>query len=1019
MIKNWLVALGLCVSILLPSFSFAQSNENFDPTAAGAVSSFMMKVQQDFNREMTATMVADLIDNPAVGWNSGGLVRTIFIVCFIIALAQALSSPSPNAMVTEMAKLAFWSWLVIALLGGPTYQKFSFLSTGDSSYTSSVNSLDVDIFNFAAYHMDSAADSMFSAAGPDKMIQSVMQNKIITENLINARQYCPPGPSAENASCLQQFMKETLVDPETVRPGSTKEKEESGYSLLPPSILKFFSKIILLSADLSLVSFYLFSWAVDILRSMMNMFILISFGIITGFSFFIMKFMFPFAVIPKYRPMVMKAMKVPLSATMFGFATSLIVYISAVGYAAMNTASIKVIFKAIASGNSGALVMALSSIQTSVTAGMLIFALIQIFAIVKVPKFCRDLLNLSFDSVVNFAAEVVETGVKVVGMAAAAVATGGAALAAGGAGGVLGRLSGSIGGGLSAVGQRFGLGGGAAGAPTSLFRGGPGGAGGPGGLGSTLGNVAKAPSQSIAGMQVGSAEDSARSSVGTTASVARAVTQESVLPTDRIIKDPDKRAGRSGLAKAASAGLGLASKAKSRLAGGGGESGGVFSNLVGAGLEAGLGRTVAFDRLVNDKVSGIGESAVQGINDTTERFLDPVSYQAKQEKIKEARIAAGLPEEDNFILGANSTVARALKASTGYKAFQSNNTAASQASHAIVSGAIDKVQSAYENTALKPGSARARSVQESLMAAKQQALGAEQQQQLQQVNAAISSGTPVTPQMVSQMSSLSNNYDLPAEDRQKVNDILAKENQLSMDRIAENKANEEDYKMAFRSQNAPYASRESKARFDKLTESNEEFGSYVNAQRDTNERLASQVKNTSISSSKGSELLTQLSSRVNDGMYERSSFRGDVVRQVAEFNKEIKQKVDAENKRKTEKVLNDYYNLEKKREKVITQDALKIQHEESEYQFGQRSGKISTDVFAKDGSAYDDFGEIDQGLIDKLTEQSTQMRAQINQINSGSPEYRSAASKRLDQLSQDVLLLDQIINAYNNSKNKK
>lgn len=1032
MIKKWLVSFYLVLSIILPSVAFAQSdNEGFDPTAAGSVSAFMMKTQQEFNRELIATMTKDLMDNPVVGWRSGGLVKVIFIVCFVIALAQALSNSSPTGMVTDMTKLAFWSWLVIALLGGPTYQKFSFLNTGDSRYTSSVQSLDADIFNFAAYHLDQAADSLFAAAGPQKLMQSSIKNKILTENLMNARRYCQAGPAG--ATCMQAFMKDDLVDPKTVTAGAkTEESKSSGSYVLPDIVVKLFEQIYLLFSDLTLLSFYFFSWVIDIIRAAMNMFILLSFGIITGTSFFLMKFIFPFAVLGSYRGKVMQAMKVPLSATMYGFATSLIVYISAVGYTAMNTAAIKVIFKNIASGNLGSLAVAVPIIQTSVFTGMLIFALLQVFAIAKIPQLCRSLLDLSFDSFVNFAKEVVSAGVGIVGTVAAAAATGGASLAMGGAGGMLGRAAGSIGGGLSAVGQKLGFSAGS-GAPGALFKGGAGfsGAGGTGG---------SKPSPSIGGMQIGAAQDSAASPSPSTTSVAQAVTQESVLPKE--VKEPNKagsgttsdnqdKSKQRRAEKIAVEGFspeateGDRKKALKELMGSIGESkkgGGAFSSMISSGLQAGLGKSGSFEDMVEGKLDSASESTVGLIQDTEQRFLDPVAYQEKQRKIAEAKAAAGITDPDGLIFGKDSSLARGVKSTQMYKSFQSNKDVASQASFQAVSGAIDKTQEVYQNTFLKPGSQRSKMIEQSVSSIQKQQMNEQQELGLQNIINNINSGVPNNSETISQMISYKSQFNMDKESTRKIDNTLDKETKLALGRIEEGKGNEEDFELAYKSQNFDYASRKTRQKVDQLMQENEEFGTYSREQSETNDKLRESIKNEKVSSRKGSQVVQEMSQRVNSGMLNRDIFRETVGEKAVEFNKEMGDKRQAIVERDISKALKAKEAQEKllSKLKVGKDEDIKFKHNDTTYEFAEnRGGNISTDVVSVNGETTDDFSVLDESFINQLKAESLDIENRIKEGTSGSPQYVQASKKRVEKMENNLKRIKQIIEAYEDDKNNK
>lgn len=404
------------------------------------VFSEMNKLQHDYNRKLVSRMSSDLLSNPVIGWESGGIVRVIFVVCFLIALAQAITNRSPSGMMTEMAQLAFYSWLIMALLGGPTYQKFSFLQVNQEGYSSNTNSLDIDIFNFVAYQADTLADQMFAASGPSKLFQASQESKNTIKNLMNARKHCNPN----NSACMKAFLaqKGKLVDPDSITGNNTKEDSSPGWTTRIMQVFDFWS-------DLNYAVFYLFSWAVDLIRAALTQLILIGFGIITGVSFFFAKFMLPFAIMRKYRGQVFSAMKVPLSAALYGLATSLIVYVSAVAMVAMNQAAGDVLIEKIVNSNNMGLLAMIPTMIISMFAGQIIVLLLQVVAIVKVPTLCHDLLNLSMTSFVNFAREIVGTGMQLASMALPAVG----GLVGGMAGGVLGKVAGAA----QGIGDKLGI----------------------------------------------------------------------------------------------------------------------------------------------------------------------------------------------------------------------------------------------------------------------------------------------------------------------------------------------------------------------------------------------------------------------------------------------------------------------------------------------------------------------------------------------------------------------------------
>lgn len=923
--KNMLMAMMLVAaslfSFVVPSIAFAQEEASATQgdVNPGALTTKMLQMQQKFNRTLINEMTSDLMNNEVIGWNSGGLVRVIFVVCFLIALVQALSNSNPTAMVTDMTKLAFWTWLVIALLGGPTYTKFSFLQVG-GDYAAPANSLDLDIFNFVTYQADMMAKDMLDASGPKLLADASNKNKVLIENLLNSRRHCSSNP-AIGQKCIQKFLRGAngdgtgIVNPDSIEKEGTSQEEldKKKSAFIPDFIVEWVFILGSYLSDLTLLAFYLLSWLIDAVRAAMNMFILIAFGIITGVSFFLMKFIFPFAVLPKYRGQVFRAMKVPLSTCLYGFATSLIVYVSGVGFVAMNKAAFTVIIEKVANGDGGDLLMMIYPLTLSVFTGMIIFALFQVFAIVKTPKLCRDLLDLSFDSFVDFAKEVVATGVKV----AAIAATGGAAAAGGMIGGAAGSMGGMMsgamskaGGFISNIGSKFGIGGSALkSAATSGFTG--------------AGSAATKPVGGMAGKGVNTSTvgmDAAREgAMGATSpqAAAQAAATDSIMP-DKPIKEPNKEKpakvskseeSRNKMIRqgfSANASSGERNKALDAILGKKPE--GIMSTMMTAGLAAGAGDTGMFQNLVKEKVIGGAKTASQFAQDATRSFSSE-----EKEQIREAKIAAGI-DPDDMTDPANQTFMQQqigkVKESSAYQSIQG----ATNKVRSTFDNLVENARSRYADNNLKPGSNRSNMIEKSSQSLTRAEMSQDQQAFVSNSVNTLSNKGSLSNQDMSQLMMLQNNYNMQDAESQIIKDALNRDARSRIKNIEDGKGTEEDFEALFRSNNSDAISRHTRNDIKKLVESNKEFGDYNRNQLDLNEKLRSEMDSLDLGSKDGANKFNEISQRVDSGMYNRNDFSSQFKGRIVNFSNDQDKKVVADSETTLSKIEKE--KDESKREKM-------------------------------------------------------------------------------------------------------
>lgn len=991
--------------LITPFSAFSQTGEN------SAINK-MMKIQQEFNRVMMAEMTSDLMNNPVVGWNSGGLVRTIFAICFIIAITQALSNPNPTGMVTEMAKLAFYSWLIIALLGGPTYQRFSFLSTPYDNSTSN-SSLDVDIFNFAAYHADKVAENLFQAAGPQKLVQASDQNKIMTENFMNARKYCPPNDS----SCLKKFLSKSKVNPEEAIQ-SLKEKKNSGiFSALTPDSVSLLGELALkmysFFSDLSLVFFFILSWLVDVIRSAINMFVMITFGIITGVSFFFMKIIFPFAIIPKYRDKVGRAFKVPLSATLYGLTTSVIVYVSAVGYTAMNTAATTIILNELANGGGNNLALYYYPIMFSTMTGMLVFSLLQIYAITKIPKLSLDLLSLSFESFVNFAQEAVSAGVGIAAKLGAAVATGGVALAGGAMGGaagsMLGKGIGSITGGLSAIGARFGF------KPSqnlqnSNFN-----------SASGLKNGPKPEvSSSTTGMEM--AQSSAVAPVSTSA-VAESISKEN-LPGPKV-KDPDKKVRNFTKKTNEIVSKGLSpnaspsdrSKALSQILGPRQKKESMLGNFLSASMKLGVGDSSEMSSLINDGVKSSTDSVTNFIDDTSERISNPEAIAERKEKIREAKINAGLdPDDPND--PDNMSFLGKMKSKVQKNSFYQNVKGSHVKTKEKVSNMLGMASSLYgDNSVSSESTQRTEVIQSNLNLATQKNNMSLNEKAIEKIN----SSENLNSSQVDELIKYKNNFNLDDKSNKVVESKLNKEISKSVENINNGSGTEEDFSLAYRAQNIDFKDPSQKINAEELTKTNEEFKKYSELKNEQHKKILEDLKNSDVETKNGADSLDKAARLMESGYISEKDYKETVSNKAEEFNQYQEEQRKVLEKREMELLEKQKEKQEKLIQKLkMGDDGLVFSHENEKYEFGLDKNKISNKVFLKNGEVTDKFEELNKDFINTLSQQVESINKQITAYNNSSSDFKTVSHERYSQLRKNLSIIEQIVEIYKNKdKNNK
>lgn len=475
-------------------------------------------VIKSYNSNMMGTIGDKFLNSPILSWNgSSSIVRLLFQITFLISFINAMQAIGQD-MLMKLFDLALYMIIALALLGQPDAYKifspiFQFSSAKKSAdgtrqaYTYTGNrSLDRDIYMYLSYAMDGIADTAFGTDIQDKLLDASIESGKFVNRVIDSQVNCKvDGDIKVFQACARTYLQagsSAQADAELKKQEEEEAKleKEASESSNPFTLISYYAK--------KVVAFYaklynpfswffpLLLWLFDLVRSAVNLFLLIGFGLMTAFSLFMAKLFIPFLLLPSQRSMVIKALKVPLSATMWGFLTSLIIFMSYTITESMTSAGKVTMLEQInTSGNLD--VSTLIGVLSSMFLTQLVIAAIQIVALFKVPKLAEDILNFSLSPVVGLGGELISASAGIVKMIGA-VAMPAAAAAGSLAGSALGAAKSGVGGAVAgAIGEEKM--GNLRSKVSSLTTRPPTSGGGSGGGGASLGNIAsmKAANDSI------------------------------------------------------------------------------------------------------------------------------------------------------------------------------------------------------------------------------------------------------------------------------------------------------------------------------------------------------------------------------------------------------------------------------------------------------------------------------------------------------------------------------------------
>ena len=393
----------------------------------------LVAIREAFNLKLINMMSTSILQDSIFGWNGYG--KTIFGVCFIIALFQSFTK-GEREMLVEWTKITIASWFCLAILGQPqaNFTKvFPFLEGQGGS-------LDIAVFNYAKGTFDSIGKEMSKKEGGPQALEAYTYKLHNTLKLFSqAATDCTP----ENIQCIRDIIQGNNVQ-------NTEAEKKSGLTAIVYYLESAWNSIKQAVANPLVVLFPLFMVILQVIRGVVEMFVLISFGMITAIMLMLTKALCPLMLLPSYRGRIISLFKTTLSTSLYGFVSHLVLWLSIVITKALYLTTGEFFISQLNTGNSGDGMWFL--LITNFFTSAVIIAM-QAAAIAKIPKICKQIMNLSVEEIVNIGETLLQAGmgmakmagmatVGIAGMAAAAVAAPAAAGAAAmsGAGGALGAV---------------------------------------------------------------------------------------------------------------------------------------------------------------------------------------------------------------------------------------------------------------------------------------------------------------------------------------------------------------------------------------------------------------------------------------------------------------------------------------------------------------------------------------------------------------------------------------------------
>jgi hypothetical protein len=430
-------------------------------------------IMSSYRDNLLVSLSGTFLSGGLLDFSNFGLLQAVTALCFIIGIFQVVNNhyPSPSFLM-KWLEIPIATFIVMSITGQSTaYQALIHSPAARPTYAGP-RTLDTDIY-FTLYGIfDEVAQGIRNTYTP-QVYQAEYKTLLTSmQGFSSAISNCKlPGSSA---SCLaDEFAKiksgvdgstynnpaQTSQDPTISKDGTSTQNKSPGYfdaiTMMANAFVDSFTYITNPSMW-PLIIVELLVGLLDIVRLFVNYFTLVAFSLITAMALFFCKLISPFLILPNHRHKVLNAFKMPLSATMYGFVSALIIALGALVIRGVNQAVANTLLtKATSTGIDGADLFQLvigAALSTSAVLAL------QIASMKQIPGLCRKLWDLSLTELVEFGKTVVEAGMgvlKVAGVAAGGVALAGVAGIAAGASSAASAAAGSIssGGGAAGLGS--------------------------------------------------------------------------------------------------------------------------------------------------------------------------------------------------------------------------------------------------------------------------------------------------------------------------------------------------------------------------------------------------------------------------------------------------------------------------------------------------------------------------------------------------------------------------------------
>jgi hypothetical protein len=464
----------------------------------------LMTYQKIFNADLLGGISFYLINNPVISWSSG-FIQGLTGLCLLIAILDAIGSiDNSREFARKMLTLSLCLLVVFANFGlinprriidfnlGPQYDYMSAenLPSGkntllakldvDISSIKQVPTIDRDIYNALKQFFDSLSATLRNAVNvkvePSGSIIPMPQNlqtfayqeiMYLLGQAKWARTTCTPLNEGGYLKCVRDKMPlGNALDKSVACQGkpcgsktAAKEADTGGswYDVLAEAglmVINLITFVQLVFTDfIFVIVFPVLVWALEAVRSMVTMFLIIGYGIGSAGMLVFAKLISPMLLLPKERKNVLGAYRTLYAITLFGFVTDLFTFFTSLLMMGLHYASYGV-FKQLFNDAAKAGDSAYNIIQFTFTFyqlllvvyfTILVILIVNIIALGKVKETCLTIANFSFSKLVSLGGELVSSGIsasaKIAAVVAGAGVAGGVMAAKGGMGAMKGAAS--------------------------------------------------------------------------------------------------------------------------------------------------------------------------------------------------------------------------------------------------------------------------------------------------------------------------------------------------------------------------------------------------------------------------------------------------------------------------------------------------------------------------------------------------------------------------------------------------